>query len=66
MRVTEVRDLVPESERLREQLDEALAQLAAVREAIGEAWFAGGVDVAAAVQRKTAALERLSVEVERG
>jgi hypothetical protein len=51
---------------LTEQRDEALAQLAAVREAIGEAWFAGGVDVAAAVQRKTAALERLSVEVERG
>ena len=60
MRVTETRDLVPESERLREQLDVLRAELAAVREAIGEPWFVGGVDTATAVRRKTAALERLS------
>jgi hypothetical protein len=62
VRATETRDLVPASE----QLEALRAELAAVRAAIGEAWFTGGVNAATAVRRKTAALERLSGEVRGG
>ncbi len=39
----------------------ALEELAEDIRAIGEAWFAGGVTTAEAIQRKTAMLERLVV-----
>jgi hypothetical protein len=44
-------------------LDALRVELLEVQHEIGEAWFAGGVNAATAVRRKTAALERLSGEV---
>lgn len=41
--------------------DAAERELAAVREAIGEAWFADGITLVQAVARKTRALEHLAL-----
>lgn len=51
--------LVKPSKKLQRELDEARAELAAVREAIGEAWLRDGASLAEAIERKTRALEIL-------